>query len=103
MKRTALLFSTAVLTAALLLVGASFAQNAANARTTAPRDPPTVPDTTVVTALGPNFTPAPKLSKDDVSVYTNKTRVNVASFEPARGSKAGMQLAILIDDDASPS
>lgn len=92
MKRTALLFSTAVLTALLCAVS-SFAQDATTARASAPNDPPTVPVTTVVTALGPNFTAAPAISKDDIAVYSNNTRVNVASFEPARGPKAGMQLA----------
>lgn len=102
MKRTALLFSMAVLTA-LFLAGSSFAQDAATARASTPNDPPTVPVTTVVTALGPNFSAAPHISKDDIAVYSNNTRVNVASFEPARGPKAGMQLALLIDDDASPT
>lgn len=103
MRKTALLFSTAVLTAVLFFAGFSFAQDAATSRTSTSNDPPAVPVTTVVTALGPNFTAAPAISKDDIAVYSNKTRVNVASFEPARGSKAGMQLALLIDDDASPT
>lgn len=102
MRKTALLFSTAVLVAALFFLGSSFAQDAAT-RASTPSDPPTVPVTTVVTALGPNFTAAHAISKDDIAVYSNNTRVNVASFEPARGPKAGMQLAILIDDDDSPT
>lgn len=102
MRKTVLLFSTAVLVAALFFLGSSFAQDAAT-RASTPSDPPTVPVTTVVTALGPNFIAAPAISKDDISVYSNNTRVNVVSFEPARGAKGGMQLALLIDDDASPS
>lgn len=102
MRKTALPISTAVLIAALFFVGSSFAQDAAT-RASTPNDPPTVPVTTVVTALGPNFTAAPAISKDDISVYSNNTRVNVTSFEPARGAKAGMQLALLIDDDVSPT
>lgn len=94
MRKTALLCSTAVLVAALVLVGSP---------SSARQDPPTVPVTTVVTALGPNFTAPPVITKDDIAVYSNNARVNVSSFEPARGAKAGMQLAILIDDDASPT
>jgi hypothetical protein len=102
MKKTGLLFSAGVLSATLLLLASSFAgQDPRPARANPPAD--TVPVTTVVTALGPNFSPAQALSKEDISVYSNKTRENVASFEPARGAKAGMQLAILIDDDDSPS
>jgi hypothetical protein len=100
MRKTIFSFSTAVLAAALLVSGSSFAQNAANSAT---HDAPTVPVTTVVTALGPNFSAPPSISKDDIAVYSDNTRVNVASFERASGSKAGMQLAILIDDDDSPS
>ncbi|MGH9734376.1 MAG: hypothetical protein ACRD8A_07295 [Candidatus Acidiferrales bacterium] len=102
MRKTALLCSTAVLTALLFAVS-SFAQDATTARASRPNDPPTVPITTVVTALGPNFTAALVISKDDIAVYSNNTRINVASFEPARGAKAGMQLALLIDDDVSPT
>ncbi|HTU35228.1 MAG TPA: hypothetical protein VMF66_15605 [Candidatus Acidoferrum sp.] len=101
MKRTALLFSTAVLIA-LFFVGSSFGQDAAT-RASTPSDPPTVPVTTIVTTLGPKFTPAPAISKDDIAVYSGKTRVNIASLEAARGAKAGMQLALLIDDDDSPT
>lgn len=100
MRKTALLFTTAVLAAALVLTGSSFAQNSPATR---PSDPPTVPVTTIVTALGPNFTAPPSISKDDIAVYSKNARVNVSSFEPALGSRAGMQLAILIDDDASPT
>jgi hypothetical protein len=104
MRKTALLFSTAVLTAALLFMGSSFAgQDPPNAHSPAAHEAATVPVTTVVTALGPNFTAPPTISKDDVTVYGNNARVNVASFEPARGAKAGLQLAILIDDDDSPT
>lgn len=100
MRKTALLFSTAVLVASLVLAGSSFAQDSPATRSS---DRPTVPVTTIVTALGNNFTAPPSISKDDIAVYSKNARVNVSSFEPARGSKAGMQLAILIDDDASPT
>lgn len=102
MRKTGFLFCTAGITAVLLLVASAFAaQDPPAARANPPAD--TVPVAMVVTALGPNFSPAPALSKDDIAVYSNHTRENVASFEPARNAKAGMQLAILIDDDASPS
>lgn len=102
MRKTGFLFCTAGITAVLLLVASAFAaQDPPPARANPPAD--TVPVAMVVTALGPNFSPAPALSKDDIAVYSNNTRENVASFEPARNAKAGMQLAFLIDDDASPS
>jgi hypothetical protein len=56
------------------------------------------PVTTVITALGPKFTPPPALSKDDISVYERKDKRNVAGFTPAQGDKAGLQLAIVIDE-----
>lgn len=102
MRKTGFLFCTAGITAVLLLVASAFAaQDPPPARANPPAD--TVPVAMVVTALGPNFSPAPALSRDDIAVYSNNTRENVASFEPARNAKAGMQLAFLIDDDASPS
>lgn len=104
MRKTALSFLSAVV-AAVLIAGSSYAQGPrlANAKTSATPDAGTVRVTTVVTALGPNFTAPPAISKDDVAVYSGNTREDVASFVPARGPKAGLQLAILIDDDASPT
>jgi len=58
----------------------------------------TVPVTTVVTALGGKFTAPPALSKEDVSVREGKVRRDVLNFTPAQGDKAGLQLAIVIDD-----
>jgi hypothetical protein len=58
----------------------------------------TVPVTTVITALGPKYTPPPALSKDDISVYERKDKRNVTGFTPAQGDKAGLQLAIVIDE-----
>lgn len=104
MRKTALLFLSAVVVA-VLVAGSSYAQapRAANARASSTSDAGTVPVTTTVTVLSPNFTAPPALSKDDIAVYSRNTRANVASFEPVRGAKAGLQLAILIDDDASPT
>jgi hypothetical protein len=62
----------------------------------------TVRVTTVVTVLGPNFSAPPAIAKEDITVYSRKNRQDVTSWVPAQGDKAGLQLAILIDDDDSP-
>ncbi len=56
------------------------------------------PVTTVITVLGPNYTPPPAISKDDINVYEGKTKKEVDRWEPAQGDKAALQLAIVIDD-----
>jgi hypothetical protein len=61
----------------------------------------TVPVTTVITALGPKFTPPPALSMNDINVYAGKDKRSVTGFLPAQGDKAGLQLAIVIDDASS--
>ena len=58
----------------------------------------TAPVTIVVTALGPNYSAPPAISKEDVAVYSRKNREDIVSWVPAQGDKAGLQLAILIDD-----
>jgi hypothetical protein len=58
----------------------------------------TVPVTAVVTVLGPKYTPPPALSKDDISVYAGKNKSAVTGWTPAQGDKAGLQLAIVIDE-----
>lgn len=63
----------------------------------------TVPITTVVTVLGHNFSAPPPITKQDVNVYSGKTRSEVSSWVPAHGDKAGLQLAILIDNADSPT
>ena len=63
----------------------------------------TVPVTTVVTVLGPHFSAPPAITKEDITVYSRKNRQDVTSLVPAQGDKAGLQLAIMIDDDDSPS
>lgn len=59
---------------------------------------PTVPVTTVVTVLGPSFTAPPPLGKDDVIVHVKDRREDIAAWNPAQGERAGLHLAILIDD-----
>ena len=61
----------------------------------------TVPVTTTVTVLGPKFTPAPPISKQDVSAYSGKERLNVTKWVPAQGPAGALQLAVVIDNDAS--
>jgi hypothetical protein len=61
----------------------------------------TVPVTIVVTALGPKYTPPPALSLNDINVFEGKDKRTVTSFTPAQGDKAGLQLAIVIDDATS--
>lgn len=59
--------------------------------------------TAVVTVLGPNYTAPPPVAKEDVNVYSGKTRLDVTGWVPAQAEKAGLQLAILIDDAVNPS
>lgn len=62
----------------------------------------TVPVTTVVTVLGPKYTPPPAISKDDIAVYEGKQKKDINSWVPAQGDKAALELAIVIDDADSP-
>jgi hypothetical protein len=61
----------------------------------------TIPVTTTVTVLGPKFTPAPPIPKQDVSAYSAKERLNVTKWVPAQGQSGALQLAVVIDNDAS--
>lgn len=58
----------------------------------------TVPVTTVVTVLGPQYTPPPAIGKEDVVVYQDKSKNEVTGWVPAQGDRANLELAILIDD-----
>jgi VWFA-related protein len=58
----------------------------------------TIPVTTVVTALGSKFTAPPALSKDDVTLREGNVRRDITNWIPAQGDRAGLQLAIVIDD-----
>jgi hypothetical protein len=59
--------------------------------------------TAVVTALGPDYTAPPQITKQDVSVYSRKSKLDVTGWEPATDSHGALQLAILIDDAVSPT
>jgi len=59
---------------------------------------PTIPITTVVTVLGPKYTPPPAVTKDDIAVYMGKDKRPVISWTPAQGDKAALELAIVIDE-----
>jgi len=63
----------------------------------------TVPVTTVVTVLGPNFSARPPIAKQDVNVYSGRMREDLISWVPAQGEKSGLQLAIVIDNADSPT
>jgi hypothetical protein len=58
--------------------------------------------TTVVTALGPDYSAPPRITKQDVSVYSAKTKLDITGWEPATGDSGKLQLAILIDNAVDP-
>jgi hypothetical protein len=63
-----------------------------------PTSPNNVSVTTYVTVLGPQYTAPPALSKADVNVDEGKQKREVTNWMPAQGDKAGLLLAIVIDD-----
>ena len=63
----------------------------------------TVPVTTVVTALGSKFTAPPAIGKQDITVHEGKQTREVLNWIPAQGDRAGLQLAIVIDDSLRKS
>jgi hypothetical protein len=94
--RTKTLFAAVLIGAVTLLSGwSSRARNQAASSA--------APITTVVTVLGHDFSAPPAIAKEDVAVYSGKNRQDVTSWVPAQGENAGLQLAILIDDDDSPT
>jgi hypothetical protein len=95
MRKRSLWLGAATLAAIVFLAGTSMARQRSASST--------VPVTTVVTVLGPNFSAPPAITQADVTVYSGKNRQDVTSWVPAKGDKAGMQLAILIDDADSPT
>jgi hypothetical protein len=54
--------------------------------------------TTVVTVLGPKFTPPPQFTKDDIAVTEGKTKDVVTNLVAAQGDKAKLELAIVVDE-----
>ncbi len=57
-----------------------------------------VPITTVVTITGKKFSAPPAISKEDITVREGDNRREIVNFMPAQGDRAGLQLAIVIDD-----
>jgi hypothetical protein len=92
MRFAGLWFALAV--AALVLLSASTRPQAESGK---------VPITTVVTATGKNFSPAPALGKQDITVREGKEVREVLNWIPAQGDHAGLQLAIVIDDSLRKS
>ena len=62
---------------------------------------PKIPVTTTITVLGPKFSAPPPLTKQDILVYSRKTRLDVINWVPAQGERAPLQLAIVIDNSAN--
>ena len=92
MRRKSYRFTCPLLLGAVLLAGISTsAQQPAVSSSE-------VPVTTVVTVLGPKFTPPPAISKDDILVREGQSRKDITDWVPAQGDKAGLELAILVDD-----
>jgi hypothetical protein len=55
--------------------------------------------TTVVTVLGPKFTPPPQFTKDDIAVTEGKNdKTAVTNLVAAQGDKAKLELAIVVDE-----
>ena len=63
----------------------------------------TIPVTTVVTALGSKFSAPPAVSKDDVTLREGSVHKDITEWIPAQGDRAGLQLAIVIDDSLQKS
>ncbi|HXZ11885.1 MAG TPA: hypothetical protein VEG64_05795 [Candidatus Sulfotelmatobacter sp.] len=91
MRKPSHSFPRCAILAAIFLAAATFAARPANSQETAPV-------TTVVTVLGPNYTPPPAIGRDDVAVYEGKEKRDVTGWIPAQGDKAALELAILIDE-----
>ncbi len=57
----------------------------------------------IVTATVANGKRMPQLTGSDIAVKRGKEQLRVSSWTPARGSNAGLDLFVLIDDAAAPS
>ncbi len=62
-----------------------------------------VPVQLLVTAEPKHGTEVPEIKREDVMVFEGRDRLPVTEWLPARGDRAGLELYILIDDDADPS
>jgi len=62
-----------------------------------------IPITTVVTATGKNSSAAPAIGKQDITVREGKESREVLNWFPAQGDRAGLQLAVVIDDSLRKS
>ena len=92
MLKSARLLAGLIAAATLLCIPAVRAQG---------QNPSRIPLTTTVTVLGPKFTAPPPLTRQDLLVFSRKTRLDVINWTPAQGQKAPLQLAIVIDNSAS--
>lgn len=61
---------------------------------------PSVPVTITVTASVAGDKRMPDLTRDDVVVRQGKSRLEITDWVPARGDRAGLELFILIDENA---
>lgn len=75
----------------------SFAAQAAHGQQTLAA-PGLVEVATVVTVLGRKSAPPPLIEQEDVNVYEGQVHKDVLYWFPARGERADLQLAIVIDD-----
>ena len=90
-----------IFTSLLAIAGVFAGTTPANAERPAPDDNVTVSMT--VTASVADGKRMPSLNRSDISVKQGKENLRVASWTPAPGSSAGLDLFILIDDGADPA
>lgn len=86
--------SALIIAAAILIVVSANAQETSTA---------TVPVRMTVTASVPSDKRMPDLSQQDIMVKQGKQRLKVTGWVPAQGTRAGLDLFILIDDASNPS
>lgn len=89
-RRKVAFIALAIFAATLFPAGAKAQETAAS----------NVPITTVVTVLGKNFSAPPAVSKEDMVVREGQVRRDIVNWFPAQGDKAGLELAIVIDDSS---
>ena len=69
----------------------------------APPNSAGVPVTTTLTVLGKDFSAPPPITKQDVTISSGKARLPLVRLVPAQTARAGVQLALVIDNSASQS